>query len=223
MARVIPERPTVPSAAWAISGTSVCGYCSDGYWDRETEECDGSDPTDPNANSCSDSCEIIVETPTRTLGYWKNHPTVINNESGVLGSSLLPLTFCGETIEQNEVYETVDFLRSKGGGIGNFKRQGMAALLNCEAFICSQDIRDLINAGSSACAGGGSFDFGDAGSTHSTHSTIRMTMPRCRFSHPLPCRSIAPARMTTKQTKARRRKLKRPKKPRTSSKLSLAG
>ena len=41
----------------------------------------------------------------------------------------------------------------------------MAALLNCEAFGCPQDIRNLINEGSAACNGGGSFDFGAAGST----------------------------------------------------------
>ena len=101
--------------------------------------------------------------PSRTLGYWKNHPTVINNESGVLTSSLLPLNFCGDTI--NEACDAVAYLRSKGGGIGNFKRQGMAALLNCEAFGCPQDIRDLISDGSAACASSSSFDFGAAGTT----------------------------------------------------------
>jgi hypothetical protein len=101
--------------------------------------------------------------PSRTLGYWKNHPTVINNEAGVLSGSLLPLNFCGDNID--EACDAVDYLRSKGGGIGNFKRQGMAALLNCEAFGCPQDIRNLISEGSAACDGGGSFDFGAAGTT----------------------------------------------------------
>jgi hypothetical protein len=81
----------------------------------------------------------------------------------VLEGSLLPLSFCGETVA--EACDAVSYLRSKGGGLGNFKRQGMAALLNCEAFGCPESIRDLIDDGSSACAGGGGFDFGAAGST----------------------------------------------------------
>jgi hypothetical protein len=99
---------------------------------------------------------------TRTLGYWKNHPTVIDGSfDGPNGfPSLLPLVFCGDDIV--EACDAVRFLRTRGGGIRNFKRQGMAALLNCEAFGCFSDISELIQEGSAACATGADFDFGAA-------------------------------------------------------------
>jgi len=50
-----------------ISGTSVCGYCGDGF-KEENEECDASDPTDPNAAMCSESCEIIESLGCRFTG-----------------------------------------------------------------------------------------------------------------------------------------------------------
>jgi hypothetical protein len=96
---------------------------------------------------------------TRTLGYWKNHPTVIDGSFDGPDDfpSLLPLNFCGEDIP--EPCDAVKFLRSRGGGIKCFKRQGMAALLNCQAFGCPDGIYDLIMAGSEACAAGDGFDF----------------------------------------------------------------
>jgi hypothetical protein len=145
-----------------ISGTSVCGYCGDGYWDPDSEECDASDPTDPNANSCSERCTIL-EGPTRTLGYWKNHPTVIDGSFDGPGGqpSLLPLTFCGKDIE--EPCDAVKFLSKGGGGKKKFKRQGMAALLNCTAFGCPSEISDLIAEASAACGNKEDYRYGRAG------------------------------------------------------------
>jgi len=102
---------------------------------------------------------------TRTLGYWKTHPDVIDGSFDGDGGfeSLLPLNFCGEEIAV--ACDAVKFLSQGGGGINNFKRQGMAALLNCEAFGCSSEISTLIADGSAACGAGTSFDFGGAGST----------------------------------------------------------
>jgi hypothetical protein len=100
---------------------------------------------------------------TRTLGYWKNHPTVIDGSFDGDGGfpSLLPLSFCGESIL--EACDAVEFLSLGGGDLDNFKRQGMAALLNCQAFGCSSEIANLIQAGSEACGTSTAFDFGDAG------------------------------------------------------------
>jgi hypothetical protein len=144
-----------------ISGTSVCGYCGDGF-KEENEECDGSDPTDPNANRCSDRC-TLVEGPSRTLGYWKTHPTVIDGSFDGAGGqpSLLPLSFCGETIDTS--CKAVNYLSKRGGGLNKFKRQGMAALLNCTAFGCPDDIRDLIIEGSNACGASARYSYGSAG------------------------------------------------------------
>jgi hypothetical protein len=74
--------------------------------------------------------------------------------------SLLPLTFCGQDIL--EPCDAISFLRTGGGGINCFKRQGMAALLNCQAFNCPNDIFDLITDGSAACAGADAYDFDQA-------------------------------------------------------------
>ena len=158
-----------------ISGTSVCGYCGDGYWDQETEECDGSDPTDPNAEICSSRCTLPA--PSRTLGYWKNHPTVIDGSFDGAGGqpSLLPLRFCGEAI--TEPCDAVEYLRMGGGGKKKFMRQGMAALLNCTAFDCPNRIRRVIREGSDACATGADYRYGRAGSILGTFNEANDDLP----------------------------------------------
>lgn len=128
--------------------TDSCNYCGDGFTDRQYEACDPTNPSDPNAKMCSNSCEIR-EAPSRTLGYWKTHPTVINGDFGG-APSLLPLEFCGKQIA--DACDAVYFLSKGGGGIRKFKRQGMAALLNCTAFGCPTKISNLITEGSAACA-----------------------------------------------------------------------
>lgn len=90
---------------------------------------------------------------TRTLGFWKTHPLVLDN--------FLPVSFCGE--EVTEVCDAVALLQTGGGGLGNFTRQSVAASLNCTAFGCSGEIAALIAEGNAACAAGDYFDFGDAG------------------------------------------------------------
>jgi hypothetical protein len=132
--------------------------------DALDSDCDETGLTDCRAypagtNDETVDCGIVEEFITRTLGYWKNHPTVIDGTFDGPGGfpSLLPLEFCGEAIE--EPCDAVAFLRTGGGGIKCVKRQGMAALLNCQAFGCPGDILDLIMAASEACANGGMFDF----------------------------------------------------------------
>jgi hypothetical protein len=103
---------------------------------------------------------------TRTLGFWKNHPTVIDGSFDGPGGvpSLLPLQFCGQTITMP--CAAVAFLSQRGGALNAFQRQGMAALLNCSEFGCPPNILQVIQAGSSACAtGSATFDFGAAAST----------------------------------------------------------
>jgi hypothetical protein len=108
-----------------------------------------------------DGTEACAEAPSRTLGYWKNHPTVINGDFGG-APSLLPLEFCGETID--DACDAVYFLSQGGGGIKKFKRQGMAALLNCTAFGCPTKISDLIAEASEACGNGDDdYKYGKAG------------------------------------------------------------
>jgi hypothetical protein len=99
---------------------------------------------------------------TRTLGYFKTHANVIDGSFDGPGGfpSLLPQEFCGEAIV--EACDAVEYLKTGGGGIDCFKRQGMAALLNCQAFGCPADTLDLIEAASEACGAGAEFDFGDA-------------------------------------------------------------
>jgi hypothetical protein len=92
--------------------------------------------------------------PSRTPGFWKNHPGAVDN--------FLPLDFCGETIA--EACRAAELLDTGGGGLNQFIRHGLAALLNCAAYGCSSEIADLIDAGSDACAmSDGSFDYGAAG------------------------------------------------------------
>ena len=51
------ENPTNRTVSGVfISGTSVCGFCGDGYHDPDTEACDGTDPTDTNADICNEAC-----------------------------------------------------------------------------------------------------------------------------------------------------------------------
>jgi hypothetical protein len=100
------------------------------------------------------------EAPSRTLGYWKNHPTVINGDFGG-APSLLPLEFCGKVID--DACDAVYFLKKGGGGKKKFMRQGMAALLNCTAFGCPTEISDLIAEASEACGNGYSYKYGKAG------------------------------------------------------------
>lgn len=98
----------------------------------------------------------VQENPTRTLGYWKNHPDATK--------MFLPFAdpFCGEQIDEH--CDAYAFLSLGGGGLNNFKRQAMAALFNCAAWGCSDDVADLIQAGSDACAANDpSFDYGNAG------------------------------------------------------------
>ena len=97
----------------------------------------------------------VQENPTRTLGYWKNHPDATK--------MFLPLgEFCGEQIDEH--CDAYDFLSLGGGGLNNFKRQAVAALFNCAAWGCTDAVADLIQAGSDACAANDpSFDYGNAG------------------------------------------------------------
>ena len=91
--------------------------------------------------------------PTRTPGFWKNHPGAIDN--------YLPFEFCGAVVE--DACSAVELLSARGGGINQFTRHGVAAILNCSAWGCSDEIEDLIEAGSEACAAGTAFDYGAAG------------------------------------------------------------
>lgn len=94
------------------------------------------------------------EGPTRTPGFWKNHPGAIAN--------FLPFEFCGETI--SDPCDAVALLDTGGGGLNQFIRHGVAAYLNCAAWGCSDTIADLIAAGSEACADGDAeFNYGGAG------------------------------------------------------------
>lgn len=92
---------------------------------------------------------------TRTPGFWKNHPDAT--------SSLLPIEFCGETIE--DFCQAYSLLDLGGGGLNKFSRHAVAGLLNCAAFGCPDSISALIAAGSAACAAGETFDWETAGTT----------------------------------------------------------
>jgi archaellum component FlaG (FlaF/FlaG flagellin family) len=118
----------------------------------------------PGPDQCiaEDTATVTVrELPpiTRTIGYWKTHPTVIDGSFDGPGGfpSLLPLNFCGEDIVES--CDAVAFLSTGGGGINCFKRQAMGALLNCEAFGCPDEIASLIMTGSDACGNGTAFSF----------------------------------------------------------------
>jgi hypothetical protein len=91
--------------------------------------------------------------PTRTPGFWKNHPSALEDT--------LPVAYCGETI--TEICDAVTRLRTPGGGFNAWTRHVVAAALNCAAFDCPDDIADLIAESSAACAGQSkSYDFGAA-------------------------------------------------------------
>jgi hypothetical protein len=56
-------------------------------------------------------------------------------------------------------------LSTYSGGINNFNRQDMIALLNCAVFGCTPVIRSLVTAGSDACGTGDSgYNFGTVAS-----------------------------------------------------------
>jgi hypothetical protein len=109
----------------------------------------------------------IASGPTRTIGFWKNHPSATNQ--------FLPFQFCGQTVDQ--VCEAVTLLSLKGGGINNFKRQAVGATLNCAAFGCPAYVSDLVKAGSDACAAGTSFPYDSAGSVLDTFNNSGDKLP----------------------------------------------
>lgn len=92
------------------------------------------------------------ELPTRTPGFWKNHPAAT--------AQFLPVEFCGEAV--TDVCAAVALLGANGGGLDAFKRHATAAQLNCAAFGCPADVQAVIDAGNAACDGGGAFGFGAA-------------------------------------------------------------
>ena len=105
--------------------------------------------------TCDDSCNIVREGPTRTKGYWKNHPTVIDGSCDDCPDNLVDpsLAFCGMTIDS--ACDALKFLKKKSGGLNQFKSQGMAALLNCTAFdYCPEKIEDIIIDNTNACKDG---------------------------------------------------------------------
>ena len=103
-----------------------------------------------------DGTRACAPVPSRTKGYWKNHPTVIDGSFDGSGGepSLVnpPLAFCGDVID--DACSALKFLQKKGGGLHQFMSQGMAALLNCTAFGCPDKVVDLIEANNSACDSG---------------------------------------------------------------------
>ena len=111
-----------------------------------------------------DGTEACAPKPTRTKGYWKNHPTVIDGSFDGRGGepSLVrpPLAFCGKTIDS--ACDALVFLKKKGGGLNQFKSQGMAALLNCTAFGCPDRVRNILanERLGAACARGANRDWG---------------------------------------------------------------
>jgi hypothetical protein len=100
---------------------------------------------------------------TRTPGFWRNRPRVIDGsiDGGGGVPSLLPFTFCGQVVDQ--ACEAVALMRRRGGGVNAFSRHAVAAILNCRAFgNCPATVMQLVNDGSAACAAGASFGFGAA-------------------------------------------------------------
>ncbi len=110
-----------------------------------------------------------MEGPTRTLGYWKNHP--------IATEMFLPIDFCGVTVTEH--CEAYSFLSLGGGKLDNFKRQGMAAALNCVAWGCSPEVQTLIDEGSAACAAGDeTFDYGTSGTKLDVFNNSGDDLPR---------------------------------------------
>lgn len=90
--------------------------------------------------------------PTRTPGYWKNHPQAV----ALFG----PVWHCGT--EVTDTCAIIALLATKGGGFSAFTRHSAAAQLNCAAYGCPAEIHALIHAGEDACAAGDPFDFTEA-------------------------------------------------------------
>lgn len=114
----------------------------------------------PNLTSCSLYADFGYtpreETgPTRTPGFWKNHPLAL--------SQFLPISFCGRTVTQ--VCDAVGLAGQQGGGLNAFTRHAVTAALNCKAFGCSAEIESLLASGNAACAAGDAgYDFSSAAS-----------------------------------------------------------
>ncbi len=85
---------------------------------------------------------MAVGGPTRTPGFWKNHPDATEGQ--------LPVEYCGRDVE--EVCDAVGLLGQQGGGLNAFARHAIAAQLNCAAFGCSADIAAVVDEGNAACA-----------------------------------------------------------------------
>jgi hypothetical protein len=91
--------------------------------------------------------------PTRTPGFWKNHPDAVEGQ--------LPVEYCGRDVE--EVCDAVGLLGQQGGGLNAFARHATAAQLNCAAFGCPADIAAVVDGGNAACAARNrSYDYGAA-------------------------------------------------------------
>jgi hypothetical protein len=95
-----------------------------------------------------------VSGPTRTPGFWKNHPDAL--------AQFLPVSYCGRAVTQ--VCDAAGLLGQQGGGLNAFARHATAAQLNCEAFGCSADVAEVIAEGDAACAAHTDYDFGAAAS-----------------------------------------------------------
>lgn len=80
--------------------------------------------------------------PTRTPGFWKNHPEAV--------ADTLPVSYCGESV--TEVCDAVERLRTRGGDFNAWTRHVVAASLNCAAFDCPDGVADLIAESNAACA-----------------------------------------------------------------------
>ena len=115
-------------------------------------------------NSARSSCSLYADFgytprptggPTRTPGFWKNHP--------IATGSLLPISFCGRTVTQT--CDAIGLAGQQGGGLNAFTRHAVTAALNCKAFGCSSDVQDVLDAGNAACAAGDTtYDYSGAAS-----------------------------------------------------------
>lgn len=93
--------------------------------------------------------------PTRTPGFWKNHPSAL--------AQFLPISFCGRTV--TSVCDAVGLAGQQGGGLNAFTRHAVTAALNCGAFGCSAEVDAVLDAGNAACAAGdASYDYSGAAS-----------------------------------------------------------
>lgn len=102
------------------------------------------------------------EFPSRTPGYWKNHPNAV--------ALFLPVEHCGTQI--SAICDAVALLGAGGGGLEAFSRHSAAAQLNCAAYGCPAEIAALIDAGNAACAAGAPYDFGGAAATLDVYNNL---------------------------------------------------